>query len=52
MPLHPASPQRRRRCTGVRAALAGLAALISLGLTGCGDPDGGGSGYVVQQARG
>ncbi len=46
------TPDRsRRRSTQLRAALAGLAALLSLALTGCGDPGGGdGGGYVAQQA--
>ena len=47
-----AAPDRsRRRSPRLRTALAGLGALLSLALTGCGDPDGGGGGsYVVQQA--
>ena len=40
----------RRRLTRL-TTLAGLGALLSLALTGCGDPDGGGGGgYVAQQA--
>ena len=47
-----ATPDRpRRRSTRLRTALAGLGTLLSLALTGCGDPDGGGGGgYVAQLA--
>ncbi|WP_100501406.1 hypothetical protein [Geodermatophilus chilensis] len=52
MTQHLATPDRpRRRSTPLRTALAGLVALLSLALTGCGDPGGGGGGgYVAQQA--
>lgn len=57
MTQHPATPDlatpnRRRRPTRARTALAGLGLLFGLALTGCGDPDGGGGGggYVAQQA--
>jgi hypothetical protein len=45
------SNRPRRRSPRLRTALAGLGALLSLALTGCGDPGGGGGGggYVAQQ---
>lgn len=49
MTQHLATPDRRRP-TRARTALTGLGVLLGLALTGCGDPDGGGGGYVAQQA--
>jgi hypothetical protein len=53
MTLRLATPDLpRRRSTSLRTALAGIAALLSLTLAGCGEPDdgGGGGGYVSQRS--
>ena len=41
---------RGRRTPRLRIALVGVVALVSWALAGCGDPDGGGGGYVTGQA--
>ena len=57
MTLHLATPvAARRRSTGSRTAVVGVAALLCLTLAGCGDPEeddgGGGGGYVSQESIG
>ena len=49
----PARKAHRNRSALRRAPVVGLLVLLTVGLAGCGDPDGGGGGgggYVAQQA--
>lgn len=43
-----AAPASRIAVRGAATAVAAI--LLAAGLAGCGDPDGGGGGYVAQQA--